>query len=350
MRSERERGSAGHEIELIELLQALWGGKLLIAATAALVAFVAAAYVFMATPLYEAKVVIESPGQNDIAQLNYGRGGESGLDPLTVKDVYSIYTRNLLSESLRRKFFRTVYLPTLGEGLSKESEDRLYKQFGKMLVVTQVSKDLPARYSLKAELPDSRQAAQWVVQYADMAAAQAKHEVLRDVKSDATLKASNLEQQITMAREAARKKREDREVRLREALAVAKSIGLQRPPIISGNLASEISAEVGGALSYMRGSLALEAEIENLQKRNSDDPFIKGLRQDEADFAFYRGLNIEPAVVTVYRQDGVVEMSDGPVWPNKPLIIMMGALLGGVVGILVVLVQGLVRRILGRRV
>ncbi|PWB36025.1 hypothetical protein DCO48_00840 [Pseudomonas sp. SDI] len=349
MSNNRERESAGHENELIELIRMLWGGKWVIASVAALVLIAAIFYAFSVTPLYEAKMFVEPPAQNDIAPLNFGRGADTELPLLSTEDVYDVYARSLLSESLRRKFFQTVYLPGLDEAQRRQGQDGLYSQFNQLLLVARVNKDVPTRYSIKVQLADPREAVQWVVQYAEMVSAQAKVEVLNGAKSDAAVKAANLERQIAMARNTAEKVREDREARLSEALAVAKSIGLEKPPLISGSLAAEISAGVAGALSYMRGSQALQAEIDNLQSRASDDPFIEGLRQLEEDFAFYRGLSIDPSVVAVYRQDGAVELPDRPVRPNKLLIVLMGGLLGVVMGILVVLVRSLLRGISVRR-
>lgn len=172
-----------------------------------------------------------------------------------------------------------------------------------------------------------------------MAGERAKRDVLKDVKSDATVKAKNLHQQIVAAKESALKQREDEIARLEEALIIAKSIGLEKPPIISGNLSTEVSAGMGGALTYMRGSKALEAEIGNLLKRGSDDPFIEDIRQREAALAFYRQLEIDPKVITTFRQDGAVELPDKPVTPRKALIVVLGALGGGVLGLLLAMTR-----------
>ena len=113
MSNHRERVVRDDEIDLIELIRGLWQQKLLIILTTLVVGGAAVAYALLATPVYEAKVFVQPPSQNDIAHLNYGRGGDSELGILTVKDVYDVYVRNLHSESLRRRFFQDVYLPAL---------------------------------------------------------------------------------------------------------------------------------------------------------------------------------------------------------------------------------------------
>lgn len=331
MRNERERLS--DEIDLFELLGGLWKQKVVIIVTAAIVTAAAVAYALTATPIYEAKVIVQPPTHNDIAQLNYGRGGGSGLSVISVKDVYSVYLRNLQSESLRREFFRKVYLPSISTENRSGSQDSLYNQFREVLSLALVSKDSPDRFYVVSNLPDPVQAARWVVDYVEMAGERAKKEVIQDARADALIKADNLEQQITVERESARKHREDQIVQLTEALRVARSIGLEKPPIISNNLSNEVSAGMDGSLTYMRGSKALEAEIENLRSRTSDDPFIAKLRQRQEAITFYRSLQLEPGVIQVYRQDGAIESPDRPIKPKKFMIVVMGAFMGFGLGV-----------------
>jgi len=342
MRNNRERLSISDEVDLIELIERLWRRKLLIFGTALTVLIAAVAYVFLVTPIYQAKVFVQAPTQNDIANLNYGRSeGQGGLEVLTVKDVYTIYLRNLLSESLRRKFFREVYLPSLDGKLNGMGQGELYTRYLKVLRVAVAGKDAPDRYSITADLPDAQRAAKWVTLYAGMAGDLATQEVLKDVRSDALIKAGNLEQQIASAQETARKRREDQIVQLREALAVARSIGLEKPPIISGNLSTEVSARMDGSLTYMRGSKALEAEIDNLERRSSDDPFINGLRAQQAGLAFFRSLEIPARSITVYRLDGEVELPDKPVEPKKLFIVVAAAVLGLMLGCILAVIANL---------
>ncbi|PKI25883.1 LPS O-antigen chain length determinant protein WzzB [Pseudomonas monteilii] len=339
MRNERERLSGSDEIDLFELLGGLWKQKVVIFLAAVIVSVIAVAYALLATPIYEARVIVQPPTQNDIAQLNYGRGGNSRLNVFSVKDVYGVYLRNLQSESLRREFFRKVYLPSLSEERRKGSQDALYNQFRDVLILGVVSKDTPDRFFVTSSQPDPGQAAQWVVHYVEMAGERAKKEIIQDARADALVKADNLEQQVRAERESARKQREDQIVQLTEALRVARSIGLERPPIISNSLTSEVSAGMEGSLTYMRGSKALEAEIENLRNRTSDDPFIAKLRQRQEAMAFYRMLQVDPAVVQVYRQDGAIESPDRPVKPKKFIIVVLGVIFGLGLGTVIGLVR-----------
>ncbi|MBF8748647.1 Wzz/FepE/Etk N-terminal domain-containing protein [Pseudomonas monteilii] len=329
MRSERERLSGdGEEIDLLDLVEGIWSRKIVVIATAVIIAAVAVAYAVLAKPIYQAKVFVQPPSQNDVAPLNFGRGGTTGLSMLSVRDVYEVYLRNLQSESLRRQFFRDIYLPSLTSDERSGSQDVLYSKFQELLSLGVAAKETPNRFFVKAEISDPQRAAEWVVRYLEMAGERAKNEVVKDVKADATVKANNLQYQINSSLESARRQREDQVVQLTEALRVAKSIGLEKPPIISNTLSSEVSAGMDGSLMYMRGAKALEAEIENLRERTTDDPFVKNLRQRQEALMFYRSLQIDPALIQVYRQDGAIESPDKPLKPKKILIVALGCFLG----------------------
>ncbi|WP_079226956.1 LPS O-antigen chain length determinant protein WzzB [Pseudomonas putida] len=328
MRNERERLSGSDEIDLVELVRGVWRQKLWMALVAVPVIGVALAYVMLAAPVYEAKLYIRSPTQNDIAQLNFGRGEGTGLTPLSAKDVYSIYMKALQSEAVRDKFFRNAFLPTLTQDERKGSRDALYAQFNGMLTVAQAARDVPDRYVITASVEDPRLAAIWVSNYAEMAADRAKDELLSGTRSDISIMADNLEQQIRASRASASNQRADQIAQLNEALRIAKSIGLEKPPIISNTLSSEVSAGMGGALTYMRGAKALEAEIANLEARSSNDPYIPGLRERQEKLNFLRNLKIDPSLVAMYQQDGAVSPPDKPVKPRKVIIMLLAALVG----------------------
>ena len=335
MRNESERLNDSGEVDLVELMQGVWRQKLWIVLVTLPVIVLALAYVMLASPVYEAKLYIRSPTQNEIAQINYGRGPDTGLTPLSVKDVYNLYLQSLQSEAVRDQFFRKVFLPTLTEEQRKGSRDALYARFNTLLSVTAASKDLPDRYVITARLEDPQFAANWVSSYAEISAERAKDELLSGTRSEIGIMADNLEQQVRAARASASNQRADQIAQLKEALRVARSIGLEKPPIISNTLSGEVSAGMGGTLTYMRGTKALEAEISNLESRLSDDPYIQGLREKQEKLNFLRNLKIDPALVAMYQQDGVVSLPDKPIKPRKAMIVALALVAGLVMGVCV---------------
>lgn len=319
------------EIDLIALARGLWGQKWLIIAVTLLVTAGAATYAFLSKPVYQAQLFIMPPTQNGIAELNYGRGKSTELDPYSIKHVYDVFARNLQGESLRQTFFNEVYLPSLDESQRKDALDRLYERFSRELVIKGPGKDTPDRYSVTVQGGDPVRATEWAKAYVARASEAAESELIKNVTAEAAVRARNLEQRIVSLRETAQRIREDRIQQLREALRIAEAIGLTSPSINS-TAAVDITVETGNKMDYQRGSKALAAEVKALESRASDDAFISDLRPLQMRYSFYRKLNIDPESISVYRQDGSVEVPQSPIKPRKALILLLGFISGGVLG------------------
>jgi chain length determinant protein (polysaccharide antigen chain regulator) len=343
MRNNRAEARPNDEIDLIEVFQGLLLQKWMILAIVMLFALVGGVYAFFSKPVYEAKAFVIPPTQKDIADFNYGRTRKSELEPYSVKYVYDVFLRNLQAESLRRDFFEEYYLPSLSESERADSQDGLYDRFSKDLTIALADKSSPDRFSLTMQSNDPTKAAEWVKAFVDKARVVAVGEMIDNVNREAEVRARNLAQQISALRESGEHVREDLITQLREALRIAEAIGLEKPPIISGNLSGEVSANMNGELTYIRGSKALQAEIKNLEERKLDDPFIKDLRTLQVKHAFYKDLSVKPGDVAVFRVDGPIEMPDKPIKPKKVLILAVAILLGGVIGIFVALFRTLYR-------
>lgn len=275
------------------------------------------------------------PTQNGIAELNYGRTSESGLEPFKVPAVYDVFLRNLRSEALRRRFFEEQYLPSQDAQGKQRSENDLYRDFSSALQVILVDKNVPDRFAVLVQHTSPEIATRWASLYIEQAGEQAKKELISNVEREADVRARNLARQINTLRETGSKTKQDLIIQLSEALEIARAIDLHKPPLITGNLSIEVSAGMGGELTYMRGTKALEAEIGNLKERKSDDPFIGNLRGVQATYDFYKHLEVSPEAVSVFRFDGPTTQPDIPVKPKRLKSVAGGAGLGLVVGLLI---------------
>ncbi|NWL19520.1 LPS O-antigen chain length determinant protein WzzB [Pseudomonas umsongensis] len=344
MRNNRAEPRPNDEVDLIEVIQGLWLQKWLILAIVTLFTLVGGAYAFLSKPVYEARAFVIPPTQKDIADLNYGRTIESELAPYSVKSVYEVFLRNLQAESLRRAFFEEYYLPSLNETERAGSHDGLYQRFSKELSIALADKSSPDRFLLTMQNNDPAKAEEWAKAYIEKARILAVREMVENVNREAEVRARNLAQQISALRENGERVREDLITQLREALRIAEAVGLEKPPIINGNLSGEVSANMSGELTYIRGSKALQAEIKNIEERKLDDPFIKNLRALQMKYSFYKDLSVKPDDVAVFRVDGPIESPDKPVKPKKALVLAVAVLLGGVIGVFVALFRILYRR------
>ncbi|RLU05618.1 chain-length determining protein [Pseudomonas prosekii] len=339
MSVESKRPATAEGLDLYAVTVTLWRQKLVVLGGCLLGVLIAIAYLLIAQPVYEAKGFVIPPTQNDIEGLNYGRTPSNRLAPYTVKDVYSIFIKNLQAESLRREFFKDHYLPV--SGASEDPKGSLYAYFSESLLISVVGKDVDGRYSVTLRYGDRELASKWVEQYIIRAGQLAVLEINKNISTEAGMLAKNLHQDIVSVREVGEKSREDAIIRLREALKVAKAIGLEKPPLIneSSSASMNILGNMNGELAYMRGTIALEAEIGNLQNRQSDDPFLGKLRDLETQYSFYKQLEEVVPEARVYRADGIVESSGNPVKPKRAIILLAGIVLGLMFGAVMALVR-----------
>lgn len=327
------------EIDLVELIKGLWAQKWLIALVTLVITLGAAAYAFLSKPVYEARVAVLPPSVSDVAAFNLVRNSKSGLAPYTVEDVYAVFTQELQSEENRRRFFNEVYLLSLDEERRMGSQEALYREFSNIFNVNEPSRS-HSNFTVSVQNDDPIKAADWVGQYIDQVTQQALAQVLQNTRREVEIMGEQIQQEIKILRETAKTRREDHLMKLKEALAVAETVGLVSPPVIGGQIAEQLSAFMDGDLMYMRGTKALRAEIEGLEFRKSDDPFIPPLRGLEEQYRYLvSGIEVAPKNVRMFRQDGAVVTPDLPIKPKKALILMLGVLLGGMLGLFIALAR-----------
>ncbi|NMY40042.1 chain-length determining protein [Pseudomonas sp. WS 5013] len=331
------------EIDLIELAHSLWAQRRLILACAALATACAAAFAFLSTPIYKAQAGILPPRLSDIADYNLGRS-EAVLEEFKVQDVYAVFKRNLLSDALKRELFLKAYLPSLTKREAEGAQDRLWERFNDELSVKAVDvKNNPDFYQVAVKHENPQIAAQWANRYVAMAAAKTESDMQSNLLTEIGTKAQSIERQIEVVRRIAKKNREDRIIRLREALVVAEAVGIDAPQVTAGKTSSdgELAEFMDGNLVYMRGAKAVRAELAVLEKRENDDPFIPELRELERQLEFLKRVDVNPDNVSVFTLDSAAEVPQTPISPKKTLILALGLIVGGALGVFVALIRSM---------
>lgn len=338
------------EIDLVELVKALWAQKAFIIALTIAGAAIALAYVLFSTPVYEAKATVLPPLLSDIAAYNAGRtdssANQSQLKPFTTDEVYAVFTRNLKSLSLRRSFFENVYIPSLGETVKAVPRDQLWSEFNKVLSIKAPDKQRPELIEVAVQLSEPEKAAAWANELISSAAEASERDMQLNVSSELETRIRSVERRIASLRSTAEQRREDRIAILKEALVVAKAVGMNSPQVTAGRTSSndELSEFIDGSLTYMRGAKAIEAEMKVLEARESDDPFIPELRSSQEQLSFLKTIDVSPENVSVFTLDSAAEVPETPIKPKKALVVALGIVLGGMLGVFVALIRTLVRR------
>lgn len=329
------------EIDLFELIAALWRAKWLIGLITVVVTGAAVAYALLATPAYETQAKTLPPTASDLAEYSVAYrllepalralgSDRAGIKERDASEVYAVFLRYLLSSSLRERFFNDVYLPANAEEASDAERESLWREFNQALSVQQAeakSAGNKDEASVSFQGIDAQALADWTNTFIRMAADAAKQQLLADLKSTVQSYQTGIQDQIDSLRIAARDERHYETARLESALKLAQAIGLEEPPA-SGNL---ITSYTGSTL-YLQGAQALRAKLDLLQARKSDDPYIDQLPGLQYAQKLLSKVNLAPQDLTVVTVDRPALRPWQPVKPKKRLIVALGLILGLMLG------------------
>lgn len=210
---------------------------------------------------------------------------------------------------------------------------------------------------------------------------EARIEVLLE---ESKLKKLNLNDELEALRISLKNGRENRIKQLTEAITIAQSLGIKKPTTPSGlntgihTAGSVIKAEIYNQEIplYFMGTDALQAErttlmaredddftsarivdiknelkrlennreIEILKSRDNEDLFLKDLAEKHGEITRLKGLHIDMDRIQLVTLDKRAIQPSIPIKPNKKLIVLIGALLGGMLGVFVALMLSMVRK------
>ncbi len=349
-----------NEIDLLRLCRTLWAGKWLIASCMALALLLAGVYVFfVAQPRYAISIRLNTPLTSSLDQLNRGReranaillqrspGDDSrkretaSLQIYTPQKAFEFFVQSLTSDSTFQQFVRQILRTPDGTTISSSSLERNAWR----VRLSAPSSDEHNLYKITVLAESSERARQHLVLFLGIAQAQALETLLDNAANDVATLIDSIENTLAAQRAIAAKQREDRIIRLREALAIAKAVDQDTPQV---NLARPSSNEslsdyLEGRELYARGVRALKAELEVLESRENDDAFIDDLRENEARLELLRAIAPDADSLLLYRIDGSVLIPETPVQPRKALFLALALVLGALVGVLWVMARAMVR-------
>lgn len=304
---------ASDEIDLVQLISALWKQKTLIIVVTALVGFVGLIYALLATPYYSVQSVLRPAAIKDLDELNH-----LGIYTLSPQQALSQVGAALDSYDNRLGFFRDnqqLFAEMAQPGRSLEQTFEAFNgQAFKLLQPDAKKPEGTTPYvGIQLTYPEAINGVDVVnglVQYSlnsvrqqiaadldtlignrlsqlekNMAAARANYDASKEIQiaklteADA-LKRAQLNDELAALRQQLKTRRDNRINQLNEAIRIATSLGITRPTTPSSLGATQITGQ-GSVIRtevnnqqiplYFMGSEALEAERKALSARRSDD-------------------------------------------------------------------------------
>jgi len=192
--------------------------------------------------------------------------------------------------------------------------------------------------------------AKFVNDYIDYVGVLVLDELKKSGKKLSSLEAIKIRREIDLLRDQEKREREAKIIRFREALVIAKKVGMEKPDTIrlyaeanEGGLVGVTASALSEGL-FLMGSRYLTVEIELLQKRVSGDSFIDGFldlekRLKELDLMTFDFSELKPfRVIKIAEPDGKAEK------PKRALIVVVGSVLAFFVAVFLALIMGAVKR------
>lgn len=337
-----------HQLDLYEFAADLWQQKWLVMGITALFTLVAIAYALLATPVYQSTASIIPPRAADIAPINLGRDRVQ-LNQITVEEAYSIFTRNLTSQSTRRWFYEEHFRPYLREEGISGTRDSLIELMGDVLIVrSSGGPDNPDSYIVEVNLSDPELAADFANKFVAEVSMRSLSDLAMYTRAQLTNKRAALEEHIQALRISASDHRADRTAKLQEALAIAQAIGLEDPEVSGGRTQVSIgglpSETDSGQMLFLNGTKAISSELALLKSRENNDPFIGELRGLQQQISMLDLVDPLPELVRLFTLDSAPDVPENPVKPNKVMIVAIGLALGAILSVVIAIIRVGVRR------
>ena len=128
-------------------------------------------------------------------------------------------------------------------------------------------------------------------------------------------------------------------LRYQEAITIARTLGIKKrvdATSIIQNTGTNIDISTTSTPLYYLGIEALNAEINILKNRESDDPFISGLRDLQEKLTLVRSFKINESGMHSVTIDQSAYPPKNRIKPNRRLIVSLGTVVGLFLGIFLV--------------
>ena len=324
-------------IGLLELWRTLIRKKWIILGITLVCTLSGVAYTMLTTPLYETEAHFLPPTFDDIVELNVDGISIINSDKIfTPENVYTLFLQNIRSREMRRRFFKQEGLfSELKDRDVEDVEDKIFEEkFNEQLVLNE--KNLKkgsntSNYSLRFRGRDASRIADLTNNFVAMVMSDTRDELVNEAIALKDNQIKNIGKKIASKRNTGALLREDESLRLTEALEIAKKLKITEDKFSGSDVDTASAYNIG--VSYLRGTKTLSAQLESLQNRKSDDPFIKGLRDLQEELDTISATTIIPEHIQVAKIDQPAVVPDKPFKPKKGLVVALAGLCGLSLGI-----------------
>ena len=326
-------------IDLYELWITLWSKRWFVIGVT-IVAALGSVFISLRKPhIYKAETLILPPKAEDIQLLNLVTPQRNELTRVNAENVFASFKDNLRSRKIQKKFIEKYGLmELLAPSRAPEIRDEdIYEGFSQLIKI--------GNNSISIELNDPVVAAKWVNNFVEFVDIETIALLVGNIKKLYLSRIRDIKYTINSKRKMAKQRRQDSILTLENARSIATELGVEdRIDTINVIQNNQLTVKNGGSPLYFRGAKALKAEIRNLYNRNSDDPYIKGLRDLQEELTLLDSIVINSTGLNSVTIDRAAYPPRSSIKPNRRLIVSIGTVIGLFLGIFLVFFASFVQK------
>ncbi|WP_270795504.1 LPS O-antigen chain length determinant protein WzzB [Aeromonas sp. QDB11] len=341
--------SEDDEIDLRDIISILWRDKLLILLLSFMFLSISSIYAFLARQVWTSQALISEPSIKQVEALELGVAQIKGSMPLNAAEqidfstlarpeIYKSFIVAFNSMSNKKAFLinEGVFAEEIKRANIKDgrSERALMDELSKAIVAIpfdKVSTDFTLRFSAdSAELANQR-----LSKYIDFIQTQQIAEKNEELNSILNSRIKALSVQYENIKSDALKNLQDEIVRTQYSLQISEAAGVDRPlerigseSIFNIDLGRKGLAEKLRILNGIKNPEVLTPELTKVRQQLNS---LKALNLTNSKFSSFHIIDSPEEPFTRDK-------------PKRPLIVVLGTLLGGMLGIVIVLVRHAFRR------
>jgi len=351
----QSQSASTDEISLVDIINVLWRRKKIVLGITLIAVVAGLFYAFTQKRVYQVETILLPPSFENIQPLNALNNYNINSNNLNSNDAFAVFIGNINSRKLKKAFFEKFkVLETFSadstQALTEKNNNKIFEGFLKAIKV-KVGKETADSTVITLEGTYKEKIGFWLDSLVEMANQESINQLVRNLHADINSKIKSLKIEISSKRSIYKQRREDELRRLEEAYQIAKELGIRGHlfvPNVEGSFNRAVSAELNSiskSLSnennlsvYMKGTKVLQAEINALKNRKSDDFHITGLRDLEEQLTRLESIKIEKDKLQAVRIDKKAVIDVEPIRPNRKLIAILSLILGGMLGIFAVFI------------
>lgn len=336
------------EISLVDIVNLLLRRKKIILGVTVITLCIGLLYAFTANRVYQVETILSPPSNKIIQSFNL-----KNLQSVKKEDIYSSFTQIIETRRLRQDFFNKFNiietLSDIPESKMTTSEiNKIFENFSDSLKVAKKTKnDKNDKIKITLEGADKGKIGPWLDSFVAFADSTIVNRTVNDIREGINYKIKNLKLQIKNKRIFYNQRRDDELERLHENYRIAQKLGIIERNDSKNMVSSKnnLSIYMSDTKRYMEGTKVLQAEINAIKNRKSDDIHIVGLRALQEELTTLEAIKVENDKLQTFSVDKKAIVNIEPIRPKTKLIVMLSLILGGLLGILGVFILEFINKL-----